>query len=567
MSTRRDFLQGTIVSAIGLSLPTAVVNATSVTTRRTSPPRGFADLLRAPDLVSVDTNSGIQRLVLGAGARWQGASGLAVDTRETHGALRIGLMSPALGVRRLHLRWRTRMDTARLFLGDAWERGYGDLEWRSLAPDRAMPWYVATWDGTFTHAYGVRTGAKAMCFWQVDPAGISLFADVRSGAAPLQLGDRTLSVCDVVSRAGHAPESAFVALHAFCKQMCAKPRLPAQPVYGSNDWYYAYGRNSAETFLRDAERIVELSPAHDNRPFAVIDDGWQPGRGADKSGAGTWEHANEKFPDLPGLITRVKTIGARPGAWYRPLEAPTSAPASWRLARDPNALDPTVPEVREKISADLTRMREWGFDLIKHDYSTYDLFGRWGFEMGTSLTKNGWTFSSGPNRTTAEVIDDLYATIRSAARNTLIIGCNTVSHLSAGYFEMCRVGDDTSGTEWSRTWKMGVNSLAFRATQQGAFYTADADCVGVTNAIPWALNKQWLDLLSRSGTMLFVSLAPDALGAEQKADLARAMAIASVQQPIAEPLDWQRTTSPERWRLMGKDRAFDWSGEEGAAPG
>ena len=59
---------------------------------------------------------------------------------------------------------------------------------------------------------------------------------------------------------------------------------------------------------------------------------------------------------------------------------------------------------------------------------------------------------------------------------------------------------------------MGVNTLAFRGAQHGAFYVADPDCVGVTNAIPWAFNRQWLDLLARSGTMLFVSLAPDALG-------------------------------------------------------
>lgn len=568
MTTRRDFLQTGIASAIGLTLPaSALAAATNTMRRNAAAPRGYLDIVRVPDLVTVDTASGMQRLTSGAAGNWQGTTGLSVVTREMPGALRIELTSPGVGVRRLHLRWRGRMDTTRLVLGDAWERGYGDLEWRGLAPDRAMPWYVATWDGAITHAYGVRTGAKAMCFWQVDAGGISLFADVRAGAQPLMLGDRTLSVCDVVSRAGRARESAFAALHAFCRQMCAKPRLPAQPVYGSNDWYYAYGRNSAATFYRDAERIVELSPTSNNRPFAVLDDGWQPGRGSDKAGAGTWDHANEKFPDLPGLIAQVKRVGARPGAWYRPLEAPASAPATWRLARDAKALDPTVPEVREKISADISRMREWGFDLIKHDYSTFDLFGRWGFEMGTSLTKNGWTFASGPNRTTAEVIDSLYGDIRAAARDALIIGCNTVSHLSAGHFEMCRVGDDTSGTEWSRTWKMGVNSLAFRGVQQGAFYTADADCAGVTTSLPWALNRQWLDLLARSGTMLFVSLAPDALGAEQKADLKRAMAMASVPQPIAEPLDWQRTNSPEHWRLMGMDRTYEWASEEGALPG
>ena len=130
-------------------------------------------------------------------------------------------------------------------------------------------------------------------------------------------------------------------------------------------------------------------------------------------------------------------------------------------------------------------------------------------------------------RTTAEVIADLYQAIRTAAGDALVIGCNTVSHLSAGVFEICRVGDDTSGREWARTRKMGVNTLAFRGAQHGAFYVADPDCVGVTTAIPWAQNRQWLDLLARSGTMLFVSLAPDALGDDQRRDLRAALALAA----------------------------------------
>jgi alpha-galactosidase len=202
--------------------------------------------------------------------------------------------------------------------------------------------------------------------------------------------------------------------------------------------------------------------------------------------------------------------------------------------------------------------------MIKHDYTTYDIFGRWGFQMGAALTRDGWTFASGPTRTTAEVIDDLYAAIRQAAGDVLVIGCNTVSHLSAGRFEICRIGDDTSGTEWSRTRKMGVNSLAFRGAQHGAFYVADADCVGVTNNVPWSYTKQWLDLLARSGTMLFVSLAPDALGAEQRRDLKEALALAAAPQPLGEPIDWQQAIYPSHWRLMGRERTYDWVGADGA---
>ena len=553
MTNRRDFIQHSAAAMIATALPLPRF------LRDLHQPAQLVDLMRPPDRVAVATASGLQplRAVPGGGGRWEGA-GVAVRLRGVTGATRVQLSAPSAGVIRVGLRWNERLDATRLMLGDAWERGYGDLEWRGFVPDRVMPWYVLAFDGTRTDGYGVRTGANAFCFWQVDPEGISLWADVRSGGTPVQLGARTLDVCDVVCRAGTDGESPFAATHAFCRQMCAHPRRPSAPVYGHNDWYYAYGDNSAATMRADAEHIVELSPTGGNRPFVVIDDGWQPGRGASKAGAGRWDRGNEKFPDIPGLLADVKRTGARPGVWIRPLQAPADAPDSWRLPREHEVLDPTVAGAREKIAADMARLSAWGFELIKHDYSTWDIFGRWGRQMGSALTKDGWTFAEGPVRTSAEVINALYATIRQAAGDAIVIGCNTVSHLSAGQFEMCRIGDDTSGTEWARTRKMGVNSLAFRGAQSGAFYTADPDCAGITTRVPWDLTREWLDLVSRSGTMCFVSLAPDAIGAAQKREVRAALARAAVQQPVGEPLDWQRTAVPSRWRLMGEERTYDW---------
>jgi alpha-galactosidase len=564
MTSRREFVGGAVLSAAGIAFRGVPAGGLTTTSQREPPPRGYIDVRRTPDVVMVQTADGVQSLRAAVEGHWMGASGLVVTTTERDGACHVSLSAPATAVNRIHLRWRGDLHDARLILGDAWERGYGDLEWRSWIPDRAMPWYCATYDGALAHAYGVRTGAGAFCFWQVDPRGLSLWADVRSGSRGVELGTRTLAVCEVVCRSGRVGESAFAALHAFCRQMCPRARIPAQPVYGSNDWYWAYGKNSEDTVRTDAAHIVELSPTGRNRPFTVIDDGWQPERGASKSDVGKWDRGNEKFPDMPRLAQEIERAGARPGIWIRPLLAPADAPDSWRLPRDPKVLDPSVPDVRQKVAADIARLRGWGFELVKHDYTTYDVFGRWGFQMGTALTRDGWTFATGPSRTTAEVIAELYATIREAAAQSLVIGCNTVSHLSAGRFELCRVGDDTSGTEWARTRKMGVNTLAFRGVQHGAFYVADADCVGVTNAVPWNLTRQWLDLVARSGTTTFVSLAPDALGTEQRRDLRAALALAAAPQPLGEPLDWQRTVYPQRWRLMGAERGYDWIGADGA---
>lgn len=505
----------------------------------------FLDLLRSPDMAHVFGGDG------------------EVTTTIQAGCLAVTLSAPRSAVTRVHLRWRGNLRGVRRWLGDAWERGYGDLEWRGVMPERPMPWYCAGWDGARTHAYGVQTGPGAFCFWQADEEGLSLWADVRSGGVGVQLGDRPLEVCSVVCREGQDGETPFAALHAFCRQMCPQPRLPAQPIYGHNDWYYAYGENSEVSILADCQRTVAVSPTGSNRPFVVIDAGWQPANGCD---GGPWDHGNAKFPDMPGLAAKIRAAGARPGLWIRPLAAAADAPEAWRLSRERAYLDPTVPEVSHLIAGDIARLHQWGYELIKHDFTTFDIFGKWGFQMGPSPTQDGWTFAEGQGRTSAEVVLGLYQTIRDAAGDSLVLGCNTVSHLSAGVFELCRIGDDTSGQHWERTRKMGINSLAFRAAQHNTFYAADPDCVGLTTAVPWEQNQQWLDLSGRSGTMLFVSAQPEAIGPEQERALREAFALAAVPQPLGEPLDWLETTCPRQWRLRNEQKSYQWLDEEGAWP-
>ena len=133
-----------------------------------------------------------------------------------------------------------------------------------------------------------------------------------------------------------------------------------------------------------------------------------------------------------------------------------------------------------------------------------------------------------------------------------------MSHLSAGIFEIQRTGDDTSGKEWARTKKYGINTLAFRMPQHNKFYCADADCVGITKQISWEKNKQWLDVLSKSGTALFVSIAEDAYDDEIRKDITSAFKKAAVNMESSLALDWKQHCIPQKWKSKYGTDEYDW---------
>ncbi len=470
-------------------------------------------------------------------------------------------------VYRVVFRWQGDMGQNVKLLGDHWERGYGDLEWRGIIPERVMPWYFLMYTTEVTHGYGVKTQPGAMCFWQVDQKTITLCMDVRSGGTGVVLNQKKLHVATIVWRKGQQNESSFEAATAFCKVMCDKPLMPKFPVYGGNNWYYAYGSSSHEEIIEDAKLVSSLATSNNNRPFMVIDDGWQICHQPSYNG-GPWFSGNYKFPDMRGLAENMKELGTRPGIWYRSLLTYEKMPSGFGLPversrihnnlRKELVMDPSIPEVLEKVKCDIRQLAQWGYELIKHDFSTGDIFGRWGLQMSGQLTNDGWHFND-RSKTSAEVIKDFYGAIREAAQDTLIIGCATLSHFAAGLFEIQRTGDDTSGREWERTRKMGINTLAFRMPQHGTFYACDADCAGITDQIPWYLNEQWLRLLAQSGTPLFVSADPKTMGSEQKKAIKEVFDIASKEIPVAEPLDWMHNTCPAKWRISGQIINFDWT--------
>lgn len=482
-----------------------------------------------------------------------------VKLNQDNEHLAIFLTAQTSKVKWIKLRWNNlSWDKNVRFLGDAWERGYGDMEWKGMNPNRFMPWYFCAKSEAKSICYGVKVRPSAMCFWQVDSLGMTLFLDVRCGGSGVNLKGRVIKLADVIACEMRDCTS-FEAMQEFCGQMCEDPILPKYPVYGSNNWYYAYGKSSESEILADCDYILNLTKDIENKPYMVIDDCWQEHHRLNEYNGGPWTKGNEKFPDMKALADKLVQKGVRPGIWVRLLlNEDENIKNEWRLSHN-NCIDPTNPEALNYIKEDIKRICNWGYTLIKHDFSTFDLFGKWGFQMSPLVTDDGWHFYD-DSLTSAEVVKLLYkaildASVEASNGETLILGCNTIGHLGAGYMHINRTGDDTSGVDWERTRFMGVNTLAFRLPQHGKFYEIDADCVGIDGGISWSMNKQWADVLAQSGTPLFISVRPNILDETEKQELHEILKVASKQEHHVIPVDWEETTCPEHWQ--DKDHDID----------
>jgi len=345
--------------------------------------------------------------------------------------------------------------------------------------------------------------------------------------------------------------------------MAARPMVPmrgdnsTRTVIGSNDWYYAYGKNSPSNLLRDAELMQELAPKG-HRPFTVIDDGYQN---------------PTTFPDMAKLASDIRKIGPNPGIWIRPIRAANGTKRQlllpkerWGLRTDRMttlAYDPTIAEANHEVMQVVREATGWGYSLLKHDFTTYELLGLWGNEMGAFPTVGNWHFND-QTLTNAEILTNFYLDLRKAAGpNTVLQGCNTVGHLSAGIFDTSRIGDDVSGKDWERTRKMGVNTLAFRLPQHGQFFCIDADCIPLTNQVEWKYTSQWLQLVASTGSTLIVSADPSFVRADHKAVIRYAFAQAVSVKTQEIPLDWMDSRTPTLW---SEGHRYDWDTPVGASP-
>lgn len=526
-----------------------------------------AEIISMPSKVAVQLADGIYFLKRAYKQAWT-YQNITVDLNYKDDALSVLVQSPTEALFSVQLYWNYPASKNATALGDHWERTYGDVSFAAFDTKRKMPWYFVQHDDNDVVCFGVKTGCNSICHWQVGDGTMQLTMDTRNGGSGVLLGHSLLHTADIITTKNKSDENVFATARRFCKMMCPNPRLPQQPVYGINDWYFAYGNSSYDLILKHTSMMADLATDTNNRPFSVVDAGWakySPLLPGDCCWQEDFSTPNDKFKDMIKLAEDIKKLGMRPGLWTRPLCGAHDDEKNVLLPSIPGrdnpknpVLDPTIAENMERIRYNISSYDAWGYEMVKHDFSTYDLFGKWGFQMTNDITTKGWHFND-RSKTNAEIMLDLYRAIRNEGRNMYLIGCNTISHLSAGIFELNRIGDDTSGKEWERTRKMGVNTLGFRMIQHNIFYAADGDCVGLTNDVPWSKNKQWMQLLAQSSTPLFISAQPDAMGEEQHSFIKQSFSEAAKEQPIAEPLDWLTNPLPAKWKLDGDVETFDWS--------
>jgi len=515
----------------------------------------FIDIVREPDHVLFQYND--------SGVRFE-----EPDSREEQvskvtfatvgGALRVTFYPSPKPVKRIKMRWNGDLSDIMLVYGDDFDRYLNKIPWRGVTPESIMPWYFHAYDGERLTSYGVKTGADAFCHFQCDDYGITLWIDVRNGGQGAEITE-PLDVCDIICDEGAEGEDPFRTAQKFCARMCEKHVPLKTPLFGANNWYWAYGNITNEIVMSEADQLMDMCRDAAAKPYMIIDEGWQMNRFTSSAGSyngGPWEGPNYKFKDMAETAAAIHEKGAYAGIWIRPLLTSVSIPVSEAVSPAANKgngflLDPTHPYTLEKVAADISRLCSWGYDLIKHDFTTYDT-------LHTMPSADGpWSFYD-KSITNCTMLKNLYRTIQDAAGDVVIIGCCTINHIAAGIHAVQRVGGDTSGRNFEITRLNGIKSMV-RMPQNRNFFAVDPDCAAFTDMVDPQINLDFLEAAAVTGAVTLASVKPGILKPDEMKRIRAIYKIASEGGKGAVPEKWVGINNLTHFITPDGERyAYDW---------
>ena len=523
----------------------------------------FFSILRAPDNAFGATEASPFRFEEAASA----ANDVKFDYALENDSAKIIIYPSGSPIKYLKLRFHGDLSFIDKVYGDEWERSGENafLEWRSVMASRALPWFCYLKGDDVTACYGVKTSPDCFAFWQVDTRGITLFLNLMSGKRGTDLKEPLLA-CEVVELIGNEGEDSYDVAKRFSRVMCDSPKIPKEPIFGVNNWYWAYGKISHESVMEETDQLMRMCDGTRHRPYMILDDGWQLNRSYGKNTyiGGPWL-PNERFGDMAKTADAIHAKGAKAGIWFRPLltRGDFPADAEYAFGSGGNLLDASHPFTLEKVERDAAAIRSWGFDLIKHDFTTIDITGKSPF-ASTNATKElcvrEGTFVDN-TKTTATVIKNLYKAIQRGAGDADVIGCNTISHLTAGIHTAYRVGNDTSGRSFEWTRRNGVNSV-MRLPLNDVFYNVDPDCAAFTARVDAELNLDFLEMCAITGMTALASVTPGILNEKQMARINEIYKIADQNTLRYKIANYDKNSNPELFVSEdgSKTREFNWIG-------
>lgn len=470
-------------------------------------------------------------------------------------------------IKYLKLRFNGDLQNVDKVYGDQWERAglYAYLEWRSVMACRVLPWFCYVVSSNGTSCYGVKTGANCFAFFQVDTSGITLFLNLCNGTNGANITE-PLCACEVVELHSDGNKSVYETAAAFSRMMCDKPVLPKSPIFGVNNWYWAYGDISYESVLKETDYLKEMTSGCKNKPYMIIDDGWQKNRvaGASSYIGGEWT-PNDRFKDMRKTAEVIHAKGAKAGIWFRPLLTREKVPEEAILCEEcgGKVLDPSHPFTLEKVYNDAKRLSDWGFDLIKHDFSTGDAIcgqkaltcERYDYAI---VAENRKFFDH--RKTAAVILKDLYRAIQDGAGEKEVIACNAIGHLSAGIHSVYRIGNDTSGRAFEWTRRDGINSV-MRLPLNNAFYNADPDCAAFTDKVRADINLDFLEMCALTGMTTLASVTPHILKSDEMQRINRIFKTADEGKERYGIKNYEKTANPEIFVSPDgkREKRFDWN--------
>ncbi len=477
------------------------------------------------------------------------------EDQEGHPSLKVLVLAERSELRVLRLSWERPIDSHCRFCGDEWGAGDGTSQWRTMDPRRIFPWYVLIRGSEETSAIGVMTQAAAFASWNINPSRVTLTLDIRNGACGVKLDGRALEVATVLFC--HYERTPMATARRFCGIVSPAPITANLPVYGIFSRHREDVSFDQTQILRECDMLANYCNGLTNRPFHVVECGWQTSAGAlANDPTGPWKEGNAGFQDMGALSDEIRRRGVRPGISMRLLrDLDEAIPANWYQSHRPGYLDPSIPEVLEHIQENVRRAADWGFEMIRHISSTKDCLN----DIFRNLNAPAdWHFAD-QSRTNAEILADFYRAIKSSAGDMVIYGEDVIGHLAAGLTHVCRVAQEAPNGEWLRGRHNRVNALAFRLCQNQNFFTIDAGTIEISARRKWQDIRALAELLANSDTAFFLSFGDETpLAPKATKELMEDFFNASLGDIQVMPTDWMDNTCPEEWTIDGKPKEYHW---------